>query len=449
VKIAIVGTGYVGLVTGTCLAEVGHEVLCVDKDPGKIAILEDGGIPIYEDGLEALVRRNKRLGRLRFSTDLATAVKGRDAVFITVGTPCDEDSGHADLRYVLAAAREIGENLDRSSVIVTKSTVPVGTNRQVGRIVAEHLAPGIEVRLASNPEFLREGSAIADFQSPDRIVVGADDPAVVEVMRVIYEPFTSAGHELMVMEIETAELIKYAANAFLAVKISYINEIADLCESVGADVDKVARGIGADSRIGEGFLKVGPGWGGSCFPKDTRALDATAMEYGIPLRIVRAAMEANASRKRSLIDRVAETCDGGIRNKKFAVFGLTFKGQTDDMRESPSLDLLISLLSMGGEVKAFDPSAAAGALELVPDLAVADDPVSAAAGADAVIVMTDWREFLSYDLAEIAGVMADPTMIDLRNLFEEEAVLRSGFRRYFCIGRGRTREAEQADRSAA
>jgi UDPglucose 6-dehydrogenase len=434
-KITMVGTGYVGLVTGACFAEIGHDVICVDKDPKKIETLNKNGIPIYEPGLEDIVARNTRNGGLRFSLDLGESVKGRDAIFIAVGTPSNSETGGADLRYVTAAAAEIAANLDQFSVIVTKSTVPVGTNRLVGEIAAKHLRPDMTAGIASNPEFLREGSAISDFMKPDRIVVGVEDERSADVMRRIYAPFMKMSRKFILTDIETAEIIKYAANAFLAVKISYINEVADLCEAVGADVEKVAIGIGSDQRIGSAFLKVGPGWGGSCFPKDTRALHTTATDNGVPMRIVEAAIESNTRRKKSIVNRIEAACGGSLAGKKLAVFGLTFKGQTDDMRESPSLDVVPALLARGAEVQAFDPSMPADALRLLPNVLITETPISAARGADALIVLTDWSDFLKYDLADIAKVMTDPVMIDLRNMFDEGTVRQSGFRRYAGMGR--------------
>jgi len=438
----MIGTGYVGLVTGACLAELGHDVVCVDKDRRKIEALDRGSIPIYEPGLDELVARNVSAGRLRFSLDLAGNVKGRDAVFIAVGTPSNPETGQADLSYVLAAAAEVADAIDQFTVIVTKSTVPTGTNRLVAELTSQRVrAPG-DAAVASNPEFLREGAAIADFMKPDRIVIGVEDERARRVMTGVYDPFVREGRRLIVTGLETAELVKYAANAFLAVKVSFINEVADLCEAVGADVDDVAQGLGSDTRIGSAFLEAGPGWGGSCFPKDTRALDAAAREYGIPLRVVRSSIEANAARKGSMAARIEKLCGGSLAGKKLAVFGLTFKGQTDDMRESPSLDVLPMLLERGAQVRAHDPSMPAAAGRLLPQVSLDSDPVNTARDADALIVMTDWKVFLGYDLREIARAMADPMMIDLRNLFDRDEVLRSGFRACVGVGRWNTQAVE-------
>jgi UDPglucose 6-dehydrogenase len=441
IRITIIGTGYVGLVSGACFAELGHDVICVDLDKAKIDGLLVGRMPIYEAGLEDLVQRNAAAGRLRFSTDLPASVKGRDAVFIAVGTPSSPDR-KADLSYVYAAAKQVAGSLDQFAVVVTKSTVPVGTNRAVAEIVAAHTPPGVSAAIASNPEFLREGAAISDFMNPDRIVVGVEDPRADAVMRQIYEPLVAAGAPLLITTVETAEIVKYAANAFLAVKLSFINEIADLCEPAGADVASVARGIGMDRRLGDAFLQVGPGWGGSCFPKDTRALGATANELGIRLRVVEACIEANSQRKQSMTDRILAACDGSLVNKRVAVLGLTFKGQTDDMRESPSLDVVPALIALGAEVVAYDPSILTTGPRLLPNIAIAASPQRAVDDADALVVMTDWREFNDYDLTELADLMADPVMIDLRNIFDGPTALRSGFRRYESLGRPSIENAE-------
>jgi UDPglucose 6-dehydrogenase len=434
VKITMLGTGYVGLVTGACLAELGHNVICVDKDAQKIANLLHGKMPIYEPGLDELVTRQTSQKRLSFSTDVAASVKGRDAVFIAVGTPSNEQTGRADLKYVEAAAREVGAAIDRFTVVVTKSTVPVGTNRLVAEILRQNVrAPG-DCAVASNPEFLREGAAITDFMEPDRVVVGCENAAALEIMRRIYAPLSAQNTPFVETDIETAEMIKYAANAFLAVKVSFINEISDLCEAVGAEVSDVARGIGLDNRIGSAFLRVGPGWGGSCFPKDTRALEMVAQDAGMPLKIVGAAMQANDDRKRAMAARIVKLCGGNVRGKKLAVLGLTFKGQTDDMRESPSLDILPLLIEAGAEVRAFDPSDPHSVDELLPDINIFETPEAAATGADALIVLTDWMVFKSYDLAELSAVMSEPLMIDLRNLFGRQKALDAGFKSYFGLG---------------
>jgi UDPglucose 6-dehydrogenase len=435
VQIAIVGTGYVGLVSGACLAELGHDVICIDHDERKIDALNNGVIPIYEPGLDELVSRNVKRGNLRFSMDLPASVSGRDAVFIAVGTPSHPGTDRADLRYVMTAAEQIAASVDRFTVVVIKSTVPVGTNREVQRVVERYLREGQTAAVTSNPEFLREGSAIDDFMRPNRIVFGAENEQASAVMRRIYAPLEKQNYEVLATEIETAELIKYAANAFLAVKISYINEIADLCEMVGADVDRVAAGIGLDHRIGAAFLKAGPGWGGSCFPKDTRALKATAADHVISMRIVDAAIEANAQRKDALLKKIEAACGGSVADKRLAVFGLTFKGQTDDVRESPSIDLIRALTELGAKVRAYDPSQPAEASRLLPNLLIAATAVDAVKSADALLILTDWQQFVDCDLGELAAYMSDPVMVDLRNLFDEMSVRNNGFRHYVRIGR--------------
>lgn len=434
VKITMLGTGYVGLVTGACLAELGHNVICVDKDERKIANLLLGKMPIFEPGLDELVARQTAQKRLSFSTDVAASVKGRDAIFIAVGTPSNEDTGRADLKYVEAAAKEVGGAIDRFTVVVTKSTVPVGTNRLVADILRQNVkAPG-DCAVASNPEFLREGAAITDFMEPDRIVVGCENSEALKIMRRIYAPLSAQNTPFVETDIETAEMIKYAANAFLAVKVSFINEISDLCEAVGADVSGVAQGIGLDKRIGSSFLRAGPGWGGSCFPKDTRALEMVAQDVNLPLKIVGAAMQANTDRKRDMAARIVKLCGGNISGKKLAVLGLTFKGQTDDMRESPSLDILPLLVEAGAHVRAYDPSNPHGVDEMLPGVELFPSPDAAAADSEALIVLTDWMVFKSYDLSELAAVMRNPVMIDLRNLFDRQKAMEAGFTNYFSLG---------------
>lgn len=435
VRIAIVGTGYVGLVSGACFAELGHDVICIDNDENKINALNNGSIPIYEPGLDELVSRNVKRGNLRFSVDLPASVKGREAVFIAVGTPSHPGTDCADLRFVMTAAEQIASNVDCFTVIVIKSTVPVGTNREVQRVI-EHCEPERHMAVvASNPEFLREGSAIEDFLHPDRIVFGTENEPAAVIMRRIYAPLESLGYEVLPTGIETAELIKYAANAFLAIKISYINEIADLCETVGADVDLVAAGIGLDHRIGAAFLKAGPGWGGSCFPKDTRALKATAAEHVVPMRIVDAAIESNTQRKYGILKKIESACGGSVAGKRLAVFGLTFKGQTDDVRESPSIDLIRALTEQGAKIRAYDPSSPAEASRLLPGLCMTASAVDAVKSADALVVLTDWKQFIDCDLGELSAYMSDPVMIDLRNLFDEQTVCSHGFRHYMRVGR--------------
>lgn len=435
VRIAIVGAGYVGLVSGACFASLGHDVICVDNDQHKIEALNNGLVPIYEPGLDELISRHVKLGNLRFSTDLPASVSGCEAVFIAVGTPSCPGTDCADLRFVMAAAQQIAASVDRFTVIVIKSTVPVGTNREVQHVIEQCTSEHHLAVVASNPEFLREGSAIADFLHPDRIVFGTENEAAASILRRIYAPLENQGYAVLATGIETAELIKYAANAFLAIKISYINEIADLCEMVGADVDRVAAGIGLDHRIGAAFLNAGPGWGGSCFPKDTRALRATAAKHVVPMRIVDAAIESNTQRKFSILKKIEAACGGSVTGKRLAIFGLTFKGQTDDVRESPSIDLIRALTERGAKIRAYDPSSPAAAAQLLPGLWMADTAVDAIKSADALLILTDWKQFIDYDLGELAAYMADPVMVDLRNLFDEQTVCRKGFRHYTCVGR--------------
>lgn len=434
-KITMVGTGYVGLVSGACFAELGHDVICVDKDERKIDCLRNGVMPIYEPGLEELVARNVAAGRLSFSLDLAASVKGRNAVFIAVGTPPEPHSGRADLQYVFAAAREIAANLDRFTVVVTKSTVPVGTNRRIAELAVGVLSPGAVMTVASNPEFLREGQAISDFLQPDRIVVGSDDVRTLGVLREIYQPLVDDGAPLIGCSLESAEIVKYAANAFLAIKVAMINEVSDLCEAVGADVGTVAAGVGADHRIGRAFLRVGPGWGGSCFPKDTRALVTTAQDHAVRLRVLEATIEANSDRKASMASRVAKACGGALRGKCIAVLGLTFKGQTDDLRESPSLQLVVDLCALGARVRAYDPSQP-HAIPGWPDTAgLVASAEAAVESAEALVLATDWDEFVGYDLGALADLMADPVLVDLRNMFDPKTATACGFRRYLSLGR--------------
>ncbi|MEO0635323.1 MAG: UDP-glucose/GDP-mannose dehydrogenase family protein [Pseudomonadota bacterium] len=443
--ITIIGTGYVGLVSGACLAALGHNVICVDKDQRKIDMLHDGDIPIYEPGLADLVQKNVRDGRLGFSMDVTTSCKNRDAVFIAVGTPTAPGSDTADLHYVRAAVQEVARAVTGFTVIVTKSTVPVGTNADMFQVAMSELPMHADIAVASNPEFLREGAAIDDFMQPDRIVVGTEDERAARVMRNIYAPLTEpmlaggAGAPLLETGLETAELIKYAANAFLAVKISYINEIANLCERVGADVDQVADGMGMDARIGRAFLNTGPGWGGSCFPKDTRALAATAQQHGSHVAIVNAAIAVNDARKDDMVERIVAACGGSVAGKTIGVLGLTFKGQTDDMREATSLVVLPELVRMGARVKAYDPSMRVPghheANDLLPQIIMSDTPQDAARLADVLVVMTDWQEFKAYDLTTFARCMRRPMMVDLRNLMDGEAALDAGFTAYHGLGR--------------
>ena len=444
-RIAVIGTGYVGLVSGACFSEFGVEVGCVDVDAQKIARLKAGQMPIYEPGLDALVAKNAADGRLSFTTDLASAVKGADAVFIAVGTPSRRGDGHADLRYVLAAAEQIGRAIDGYSVVVTKSTVPVGTGRRVAAILAETCPKG-SFDVASNPEFLREGSAIEDFMRPDRVVIGAESDRARAVLRALYRPLDLIETPILFTGLETAELIKYAANAFLATKITFINEIADLCEAVGADVQDVARGIGLDGRIGGKFLHAGPGFGGSCFPKDCQALVRTAEIAKTPLAIVDTVLRTNDARKRRMADRIAAACGGDLDGQTLAVLGLTFKPNTDDMRDSPALSILPVLHEAGARIRAFDPEGMAEAKKLMPELDYCADAYAAMDGADALVLITEWNAFRALDLARVKKLLRRPLVIDLRNIYPTEEMSAAGLV-YHSIGRpvadGET--AERAD----
>ncbi|KAB1073808.1 UDP-glucose dehydrogenase family protein [Methylobacterium soli] len=438
-RIAMVGSGYVGLVSGTCFADFGHEVVCIDKDPAKIEALKAGRIPIFEPGLEALVADNARQGRLTFTTAMREAVAGADAVFIAVGTPSRRGDGFADLTYVYAAAREIAASLSGYTVVVTKSTVPVGTGDEVERIIRE-AAPEAEVAVVSNPEFLREGAAIADFKRPDRIVIGADDSRAAQVMSEIYRPLYLNQAPILVTGRRTAELTKYAANAFLATKITFINEIADLCEQVGANVQEVARGIGLDNRIGSKFLHAGPGYGGSCFPKDTLALVKTAQDAGTPVRLVETVVAVNDSRKRAMARKVVAACGGSVRGRTIAVLGLTFKPNTDDMRDAPSLSIIAGLQDAGARIRAYDPEGMEQARPLLPEIAYASDPYDCAEGADALVLVTEWDAFRALDFERLRATMAAPVVVDLRNVYRAEDLARRGFR-YTSVGRPSAREA--------
>jgi len=434
-RISMIGTGYVGLVSGACFADFGHDVTCVDKDAGKIASIHAGKMPIWEPGLEDLVLSNMKRGRLTFTTDLAAGVAGAEAVFIAVGTPSRRGDGHADLSFVYAAVRELAKALTGPAVVVTKSTVPVGTGDEIARILAEEGAPEGTV-VASNPEFLREGAAIADFKHPDRIVVGAEEQRARDVLAEIYRPLFLNKAPLLFTARRTAELIKYAANAYLAMKISFINEIADLCEAVDADVQDVARGIGLDNRIGAKFLHAGPGYGGSCFPKDTLALLRTAEEAGVEQRIIATVVAVNDDRKAAMAERVRVAVGGNLAGKKVALLGLTFKPNTDDMRDSPSLPLAQGLLAGGASVAAFDPVGREQAEPLLPGIEFAANAYAAADGADALVIVTEWDEFRALDLDRMARAMRGKALIDLRNIYDRATVERAGLT-YRGIGRGR------------
>ena len=432
-RIAIIGTGYVGLVSGACFSEFGVSVSCVDQDAAKIACLQRGEVPIYEPGLAALVAGNMAAGRLSFTTDLATAVAGVDAVFIAVGTPSRRGDGHADLSYVFAAASAIGRALSGPAVVVTKSTVPVGTGYQVAEILrGTRPKGGFEV--AANPEFLREGSAIADFMRPDRVVIGADSAQARAVLRQLYRPLYLIETPMLFTDVATAELIKYAANAFLATKITFINEIADLCETLGADVQDVARGIGLDGRIGRKFLHAGPGFGGSCFPKDCRALVRTASEAGAGLAIVETVLRVNEARKRRMAEKIAAACGGSLAGKSLAVLGLTFKPNTDDMRDAPSLEILPRLIAEGARIRGFDPEGMDEAKKLMPELVYCRDAYQAMEGADALILLTEWNEFRALDLGRVKALLASPLVIDLRNIYQPQEMAAAGLS-YLSIGR--------------
>jgi UDPglucose 6-dehydrogenase len=432
-RVAMIGTGYVGLVSGACFADFGHEVTCVDKDKGKIAALERGEVPIYEPGLNDLVAVNARSGRLKFTTELGPAVKAADAVFIAVGTPSRRGDGHADLTFVHEAAREIARALDGFTAVITKSTVPVGTGDEVERIIRE-TRPNAEFAVVSNPEFLREGAAIRDFKHPDRIVVGTIEPRAREVMSELYRPLYLNRAPLMFTDRRTAELIKYAANAFLATKITFINEIADLAEKVGADVQEVARGIGLDNRIGGKFLHAGPGFGGSCFPKDTLALLKTGQDNDSPLRVIEAVVTVNDTRKRAMARKVAHALGGELRGKTVAVLGLTFKPNTDDMRESPSIPLITALQDLGAKVRAYDPAGMEQAKPMVSNVAFCHDAYSCAEGASALVIVTEWEQFRALDFDRLKEIMERPVLVDLRNIYPPEEVARAGFT-YESVGR--------------
>ncbi len=432
-RVAMIGTGYVGLVSGTCFADFGHDVVCIDKDAGKIERLKQGEIPIFEPGLEALVERNVREGRLSFSVDAADAVRAADAVFIAVGTPSRRGDGYADLSYVYAAAEEIAGLMDGFTVVVTKSTVPVGTGDEIEAIIRK-ARPDAEFAVVSNPEFLREGAAIEDFKHPDRIVVGAEDERARAVMNELYRPLFLNETPIVFTGRRTSELIKYAANAFLALKITFINEIADLCEAVGADVQQVARGIGLDKRIGAKFLNAGPGYGGSCFPKDTIALVRTAQDAGTPVRLIETTVEINDARKKAMAGRVADVLEGDLTGKVIGVLGLTFKPNTDDMRDAPSLDIVPALQAMGATVQAYDPEGHE-ARQMLKGVDFKAGPYEAVEGADAVVIITEWDQFRALDLDRMKLLMKSPNVVDLRNIYRPEDMRSRGFR-YTSVGRG-------------
>jgi UDPglucose 6-dehydrogenase len=433
-RIVMVGSGYVGLVSGVCFADFGHDVACVDTDADKIARLAAGEVPIFEPGLEAMMHANMKAGRLTFSTVLADAAKGADAIFIAVGTPARRGDGHADLTYVYAAAREIALAAADGTVIVTKSTVPVGTGDEVERILRE-TRPGVDLPVVSNPEFLREGAAIEDFRRPDRIVIGTENERARKVMSEIYRPLYLNQGPIVFTGRRTSELIKYAGNAFLAMKITFINEMADLCEKVGADVQEVARGIGLDNRIGGKFLHAGPGYGGSCFPKDTLALVKTAQDAGSPTRLIETVVSVNDARKRKMADKIIAALGNNIAGKRIAVLGLAFKPNTDDMREAPSLVILPALQQAGATIAAYDPESMEQARPLLPGVTFGQGPYDVLAGADALVIITEWNAFRALDLARVKAVMRTPIVIDLRNIYRPAEMRALGFT-YHGVGRG-------------
>ncbi|RBI77558.1 UDP-glucose 6-dehydrogenase [Roseovarius sp. TE539] len=433
-KIAMIGAGYVGLVSGICFSDFGHDVTSVDSNPDKIAMLERGEVPIFEPGLEALMAKNVAAGRLTFSDDLATAVAGADAVFIAVGTPTRRGDGHADLTFVMDAAREIAKAASGYIVIVTKSTVPVGTNRQVKQVIRK-ANPALDFDVASNPEFLREGAAIEDFMKPDRVVVGVQSDRAAEVMQDIYRPLYLRDFPIIVTDLESAEMIKYAANAFLATKITFINEIAALCERTGADVKQVSKGMGLDGRIGNKFLHAGPGFGGSCFPKDTRALARIGQEHASPVQITETVIKVNEEVRRRMTDKLLDMCDGSFNGKRIGVLGVTFKPNTDDMRDAPALTIVPALVGGGAKVRVMDPQGQREGEELLPGVQWLNDPYKAAHNADLLVILTEWNEFRALDLKRIVRKMSVPRLADLRNIYSARDAKRAGFTAYQSVGR--------------
>jgi UDPglucose 6-dehydrogenase len=433
-KITMIGAGYVGLVSGVCFSDFGHDVVCVEKDAAKLARLRKGEVPIYEPGLDDLMARNIEAGRLSFSDDLAATVDGADAIFVAVGTPTRRGDGHADLTYVMTAAEEIAQALTGYAVVVTKSTVPVGTNRKVGEVIAA-ANPAATFDVVSNPEFLREGAAIDDFMRPDRIVVGVESDRAAEVMQAVYRPLYLRDFPIITTDLESAEMIKYAANAFLATKITFINEIAALCERTGADVKAVARGMGLDGRIGSKFLHAGPGYGGSCFPKDTRALARIGQEHAVPLQLTETVIKVNEEVKRRMIDKILDICNGSVTGKTIAVLGVTFKPNTDDMREAPSLTIVPALVGNGATVRVVDPQGATEGVRLLHGVSWVEDVYAAAQDADLILILTEWNAFRALDLARLARSMRVAAMADLRNIYTAEEAANAGFAAYTSIGR--------------
>ena len=430
----MIGTGYVGLVSGVCFSDFGHEVICVDRDQSKIEMLRAGEVPIYEPGLDSLMARNVEAGRLSFTTDLASAVAEADAVFIAVGTPTRRGDGHADLTYVFAAAEEIAKAVKGYTVVITKSTVPVGTNQKVGEVIAK-AAPDADVDVASNPEFLREGAAIDDFMRPDRVVVGVENDRAKDVMGEIYRPLFLRDFPIVYTDLASAEVIKYAANAFLATKITFINEMAMLCEKVGADIKSVSKGMGLDGRIGNKFLHAGPGYGGSCFPKDTKALARIGQDHAVPLHITEAVIDVNEAVKRRMVDKIVDLVGGSFNGKTVAVLGVTFKPNTDDMREAPSLTIVPAMIGGGAKVRVVDPHGRREGEALLPGVEWCEDAYSAAEAADALVILTEWNEFRALDLSRLAQSMRATNIADLRNIYSERDALRAGFTAYIGVGR--------------
>ena len=433
-KIAMIGAGYVGLVSGVCFADFGHDVVCVEKAPEKLKRLMSGEVPIYEPGLDTLMAQNVEAGRLSFTDNLQEAMDGASAIFIAVGTPTRRGDGHADLTFVMQAAEEIAAALTDYAVIVTKSTVPVGTNRQVAKAIAE-ANPTADFDVASNPEFLREGAAIDDFMRPDRIVVGVESERAAEVMEAVYRPLYLREFPIMKTDLESAEMIKYAANAFLATKITFINEIAALCERTGADVKAVSKGMGLDGRIGPKFLHAGPGYGGSCFPKDTRALARIGQDYAVPMQLTETVIKVNEEVKRRMVDKIFDLCGGVPNGKTITVLGVTFKPNTDDMREAPALTIVPALVGNGATVRVVDPQGQHEGAALLPNVTWHDDVYEAAQNADALVILTEWNAFRALDLSRLAEAMRSPVMADLRNIYSAEEVINSGFKTYTSIGR--------------
>ena len=433
-KIAMIGTGYVGLVSGVCFSDFGHEVVCVDKNPEKIAMLEQGKAPIYEPGLDELMAKNVAAGRLSFSLDLGASVADADAVFIAVGTPTRRGDGHADLTFVYAAAEEIGQSISGYTVVVTKSTVPVGTNRKVKEIISR-INPPVDFDVASNPEFLREGAAIDDFMRPDRVVVGVETERASEVMNEVYRPLFLRDFPVVTMDMESAELTKYAANAFLAAKITFINEMAALCERVGGDIKQVSKGMGLDGRIGNKFLHAGPGFGGSCFPKDTSALARIGQEHAVPMQITETVIKVNNEVKQRMVEKVRDLCGDSFNGKTIAVLGVTFKPNTDDMRDSPALTIVPAMIGGGAKVRVVDPKGRTEGEALLPGVVWLEDAYEACKDADAVVMLTEWNEFRALDLDRLAGEMATARMADLRNIYSADEAQRAGFESYVAVGR--------------